>query len=147
MLHELGYKLTKINPKLSTKYHHNRDNMDQLPDEDIINHPSPCPTKSQSKSVLLNKTTIADRDTQLTQYIKDALTKHTNICAQSEFDIGQIPNSEFKIEFRAGAETTPIRCAEYPHNIKDVAEIERQLRLMIEWTILCQSHHGGFLPL
>ena len=42
LLHQLGYKLTKINPKMTTEYHHDRDNVDYLPDEDVINHPSPC---------------------------------------------------------------------------------------------------------
>ena len=146
LLQELGYQLTKINPTITTQYHHHPDNIDCLADEDIVHSPSPLPPKTHTQQPILQKTKIAKRDETLTKFIQNALKDHTNICAQSEFDIGRIPNSEFKIEFKNGVETTPIRCAEYPHNIKDVAEIERQLRLMIAMGLISRSDSPWRFP-
>ena len=154
ILDQLGYDLTKVNPTTPLEYRHRREDLDALPDEDIVSNPYPI----QPKSKTLSSTTtpdnnnhaldlkIADRNASLTDYIKTQLHNHSQICAQNEFDIGQIPESEFKIEFRENVDTTPIRCAEYPHNVKDVAEIERQLRLMIEMGFISRSDSPWRFP-
>ena len=153
ILDQLGYDLTKVNPTTPLQYHHHREDLDALPDEDIISNPYPIQLESKTGNVETphnNKDTInlkiADRNTPLTSYIQEQLLRHSEICAQNEFDIGEIPDSEFKIEFRENADTTPIRCAEYPHNIKDVAEIERQLRLMIEKGFISRSDSPWRFP-
>ena len=61
-------------------------------------------------------------------------------------DICCIPNSGFKIEFLESLDTTPIRCAEYPHNIKDVDEIERQLEVMVQMKLISRSESSWRFP-
>ena len=148
LLSSLGYDLAQIHPPASTPYYHPRTNLDELDDEDIPDHPYPVrPKTNLSTPTTLPKTLrIANRDQKLTNYIRSALTNHSEICAKGEFDIGQIPNSEFKIEFKTNAHIEPIRCNEYPHNIKDVDEIERQLRLMIQMGLISRSDSEWRFP-
>jgi len=102
--------------------------LDYLPDEDIdSNSFYPVESKTVSGTSTKVQPDIANRNPKLTQYIKQALIKHHDICAKDEFDIGKIPNSEFRIVFKKHVDTTPIKCKEYPHNIRNIEEIERQL--------------------
>ena len=152
LLSALGYDLAQIHPPISTSFHHPRTNLDELSDEDIFDQPYPVrPKIKNSKPNHSNQTTspalrIANRNQELTNYIRNALTTHSEICARGEFDIGQIPNAEFKIEFRENVKVEPIRCTEYPHNIKDVDEIERQLRLMITMGLISRSESEWRFP-
>ena len=148
LLTRLGYDLTKIRPASQpTEYRHHPQTLDSVEDEDIVDNP--YPVKPQSKTGQPSKTpqpVIANRCPALTKYIRNTLRDHTDICAQGEFDIGQIPDSEFKIEFRRNADTTPIRCAEYPHNVADIDEIERQLRLMVVMGLISPSDSPWRFP-
>ena len=148
ILKQLGYDLTKINPATPLNYHHHREDLDYLPDEDILQDPYYLEFDSKTTTSISNSTKldIAERDPQLTHYIRTALNNHSKICAHDEFDIGCIPDSEFKIEFRENANVTPIRCAEYPHNIKDVDEIERQLRAMEQKGFISRSDSPWRFP-
>ena len=144
LLNELGYQLTNISPNIPTQFHHEREDLDTLPDEDIVHDPYPLPlNKTQIQQP---KAKVANRDKKLTEFIIKALAHNTHICAQGEFDIGCIPNAEFKIEFKSNVDSTPIRCAEYPHNIRDVGEIERQLRLMIKKGLITRSNSPWRFP-
>ena len=150
VLTHLGYDLSKVNPATPMNYHHPRQNLDSLEEEDMPDYPYPVTAHPKSTQPNLNSTLpnvdIAKRDQQLTNYIKDALLHHSNICAQGEFDVGCIPDSEFKIEFKPNVDTTPIRSPEYPHNIKNIAEIERQLRLMIKMELISRSESPWRFP-
>ena len=147
LLTRLGYDLTKIHPTMPTRYHHHPQNLDSLADEDIVDYSYPVqPLSKTTEPKPPPQPLIANRCPILTKYIKDALSKHTNICAKGEFDIGQIPNSEFKIEFLQSADTTPIRCAEYPHNMTDVDEIERQLQVMVQKKLISRSESPWRFP-
>ena len=118
--------------------------MDSLLDEDNVHDPYPVTlSKTQDQQP---KAKVTDRDKKLTEFINKALLHNTHICAQGEFDIGCIPNAEFKIEFKSDVDCTPIRCAEYPHNIRDVGEIERQLRLMIKKGLITRSNSPWRFP-
>ena len=57
-----------------------------------------------------------------------------------------MPNNEFKIEFLQSVDTTPIRCAEYPHNSKDVDEIELQLEIMVKMKLIARSESPWRFP-
>ena len=148
LLNRLGYDLTKIHPTMPTKYHHHREDLDSLPDEDIINHPYPVRAKVKNQFVpqSVKLPDIANRCPILTKFIRTTLANHKELCAQSEFDVGCIPNSDFKIEFLESVDTTPIRCAEYPHPIKDIDEIERQLRVMIKMKLISRSESPWRFP-
>ena len=131
LIRRLGYKLTKI--ENDDEFHHKRENLDCFEDEDIINpyYPVGRAKNSQSKTECTPKYNISNRHKKLNAFIKKALMDYQEICAKSEFDIGQIPDSEFKIIFKNNVDTTPIRCAEYPHNVLNIAEIERQLAHLV----------------
>ena len=140
LLTRLGYDLTKIHPTMPTEYHHQRENLDTVEDEDIVDDQYLVkPLSKTTEPTPKPKPRINNSNPQLTKWINNALSNHTEICAKSEFDIGRIPSSEFKIEFLQSVDTTPIRCAEYPHNVKDIDEIERQLRLMKAMGLISRS--------
>ena len=147
LLLRLGYDLQKIHPTFPTEYHHQRENLDCLSDEDMIDNPYPVKVNSKTgKKPTTPQPLIANRSQTLTNYIRKTLTDHNELCAKHEFDIGCIPNSEFKIEFLDSVDTTPIRCAEYPHNIKDVDEIVRQLQLMVVMGLISRSDSPWRFP-
>ena len=124
-----GYKLVHVGP---TEYHHKPEELDigYDSDDEIEQYDNPLPTMSAPITLNFDDIKISERDADLTKYIKEALQQHHDIIASDEFDIGLInfPDAEFKIEFKPNADTTPIKCAEYPLNIRYIKEIERQLK-------------------
>ena len=145
LLTTLGYELAQLNPTTTTSYRHQREDLDALSDEDIESNPYPVKTKTLT-STSTPKAKISNRDPELTKFIQQQLSQNAQICAQNEFDIGKIRDSEFQIEFKNGINVQPIRCKEYPHNIRNVAEIERQLQLMIKMKLISPSESPWAFP-
>ena len=135
----MGWHLAKLPDLLKSVYHHKPEDLDCLDEDDDVfnNYPlssetgTPAPTPQPK---------ISDRDKNLTKYIINRLNLYQHVCAQNEFDIGQIPNSEFRIDFKDNADATPIRCNEYPHDIRHVYEIERQLRHLLKIGFISRSN-------
>ena len=73
----------------------------------------------------LDKVTCGSED--IRTWLKQQMSEINAAFASNEMDSGQIPDTEFKIEFKEGVDTTPLAFKEYPHSQVHVKEIERQL--------------------
>ena len=129
--HALGWRF--VNTGIST-YHHQRESLDALPDEDMIDPQYPETTSVIERSQPepnFDDIRISDRDPELKQFILSQLKQYyESVIARHEWDIGKIPDAEFAIKFKEGVNTDPIQCAEYPHNLLHTTEVERQLKYL-----------------
>ena len=139
----LGYALQQIKP---ISYHHQHESIDAINDEDVPRC-SLYPTANDPNHLLnLDNVKISDRSKQLASFIRKQLQQHHQIVAKHEWDSGQIPSSQFRIEFKENVDTTPIQCNEYPHNILHIAEIERQLAYLCEKQFISKSTSSWRFP-
>ena len=139
LLRQLGWHLANLPDLLKLVYHHKPEDLDCIDEDDDVFNNYPLSPETETPTPI-SQPKISDRDKDLTEYIINRLKLYQHVCAQNEFDIGQIPNSEFKIEFKDNVDTTPIRCNEYPHDIRHVYEIERQLRHLLKIGFISRSN-------
>ena len=122
LIHSLGWRLTHP----TESFYHKADCIEEADDcLDMINCTAYPLLKEQTIDV--SKVTCTKNE-ELKSWIIEQLKKYNEIVAQHETDSGEIPNAEFRIDFKDDIDTTPLAYKEYPHSITHIAEIERQLK-------------------
>ncbi len=79
-----------------------------------------------------DKLKVGDRSSDFKDFVHSRLRNYAGAVSKSEYDVGLIDGAVFELRFKGGQPPqTPIRCAEYPHSVQHVAEIERQLSYLL----------------
>ena len=126
LIHALGWKLTHT----TKSYHHKAENIEDVEEESDGITCSAYPLIEDQK-VDVNKVECG-ANPELREWIVKQLEKYNEIVAKNEMDSGQIPNVEFRVDFKDDIDVTPLAYREYPHSIAHVEEIERQLTELIK---------------
>ena len=93
------------------------------------------PVQGKNSEAVAEENLDFGESNKIKQFVTRAIGKNaklSHIRAENEFDTGKITQYPFRITFKSDADTTPIKCAEYPHSVQHIAEIERQLKHLLD---------------